>query len=134
MVSGLAAALLVGGAGACVERRDEPPVWSCADEPTPPTWSLVSAAVMRPSCGTVACHSALAQRAGVVLDTAADGYRALLEAEPEPFVRPGAPRESRLMYLLAGVDVARAMPPEAPLPTVDVELVERWICAGAEDD
>ena len=65
---------------------------------------------------------------------AADGYRALLEAEPEPFVRPGAPRESRLMYLLAGVYVARAMPPEAPLPTVDVELVERWICAGAEDD
>ncbi len=109
-------------------------MWTCDDDPAPPTWSLVSAAVMRPSCGTGSCHSRLAQRAGVVLDTAEDGYRALLAAEPEPFVRPGAPDDSRLMYLLVGVEVARTMPPDAPLPAVDVALVERWICAGAEDD
>ena len=130
----LAVAALAGGPAACIDRRDEPPTASCADDPAPPTWSLVSAAVMQPSCGTVACHSALSRRAGVVLDSAAAGYTSLLAAEPEPFVRAGLPAESRLMYLLAGVDVARMMPPDAPLPTVDIELVARWICAGAEDD
>lgn len=129
-----AAALAIALAPACIDRRDQAPAATCADDPEPPTWARVSATVMRPSCGTVACHSALARRADVVLDSAAAGYASLLTAEPEPFVRAGAPAESRLMYLLAGVDVARMMPPDAPLPDVDIALVERWICAGAEDD
>lgn len=131
---GLGVSLCAAGVPGCIERRDEVPVWSCEDDPAPPTWSVVSAAVMQPSCGTVSCHSALTQRAGVVLDSAEAGYRSLLEAEPEPFVRPGAPQDSRVLYLLAGVEVAKAMPPDAPLPAVDVDLVARWICAGAEDN
>ncbi len=133
-LAALGLTVLAAGPVACIDRRDEPPEASCADDPAPPTWSLVSAAVMQPSCGTVACHSALSRRAGVVLDSAAAGYTSLVAAEPEPFVRAGLPAESRLMYLLAGVDVARMMPPAEPLPAVDIELVARWICAGAEDD
>ena len=126
-----------GGAAAgsgCIDRRDELPAAECADDPAPPTWTRVSVAVMQPACGTVACHSALARRAGVVLDSRAAGYASLVEAEPEPFVQPGAPADSRLMYLLTGAAVARMMPPEAPLPAAELELVARWICAGAEDD
>lgn len=133
-LAALGSTVLAVGPVACIDRRDEPVAATCADDPAPPTWSLVSAAVMQPSCGSASCHSALSRRAGVVLDSAAAGYTSLVAAEPEPFVRAGLPAESRLMYLLAGVDVARMMPPSEPLPTVDIELVARWICAGAEDD
>lgn len=118
----------------CIERRDALPAVECAEDASPPTWTRVSVAVMQPSCGTVACHSAVARRAGVVLDSRDAGYASLVDVGEEPFVRPGAPAESRLMYLLAGVDVGRMMPPEAPLPDGEIELVARWICAGAEDD
>lgn len=127
----LALALL---APACIARSDQLPVESCTADPRPPTWAYVSAAVMQPSCGTASCHSTLTQQAGVILDSKSLGYRSLVEAMPEPFVQPGAPQDSRVMYLLAGVDVAKRMPPDAPLPEADIELVRRWICAGAEDN
>lgn len=119
---------------ACITRSDTLPVESCAVDAKPPTWSYVSAAVMQPSCGTATCHSTLTQKAGVILDSPSLGYRSLVEAMPEAFVQPGAPQESRVMYLLAGVDVAKPMPPDAPLPAADIDLVRRWICAGAEDN
>ena len=118
----------------CIERRDELPSASCGEDPAPPTWTRVSAEVMRPSCGTVACHSTLSRKAGVVLDSAAAGYPSLMNAEPEPFVRAGEPAASRLMYLLIGGEVEKLMPPDAPLADVEIELVGRWICAGARDD
>ena len=121
-------------AAGCIERRDQLPAASCAEDPTPPTWTRVSAEVMRPSCGTVACHSTLSRKAGVVLDSAAAGYSSLMSAEPEPFVRAGEPAASRLMYLLTGGEVEKLMPPDAPLAAVEIELVGRWICAGARDD
>lgn len=119
---------------ACIAGTDQLPDESCTADPSPPTWAYVSAAVMQPSCGTATCHSTLTQEAGVILDSPALGYRSLVQAMPEPFVQPGAPQDSRVMYLLDGVDVARRMPPDAPLPAGDVELVRRWICAGAEDN
>lgn len=133
--AGLAcAAAFALAAGACIERNDALPVWTCADDASPPSWRLVSAAVTKPSCGTAACHSSLTRRAGVVLDSAEAGYASLVLAQPEPFVRPGDPDGSKLMFLLAGAEVPRTMPPDAPLPGADVDLVLRWICAGAEDD
>ena len=38
------------------------------------------------------------------------------------------------MYLLIGDNVARAMPPDRPLPDVDIDLIENWILAGAPCD
>lgn len=120
-------------ASGCIDRGEQL-VASCDVDPDPPTWQYVSAAVMQPSCGTASCHSTLTQRAGVILDDAALGYRSLLDATPEPFVRAGAPQDSRVLYLLEGVEVDTRMPPDAPLPDADIELVQRWICAGAEDN
>lgn len=126
--------LLLASSVGCIERIDQLPVQTCGDDLEPPTWAYVSAAVMQPSCGTASCHSGLAQRAGVILDSAPRGYRSLLEAMPEPFVQPGAPQDSRVIYLLEGSEVARRMPPDAPLPDAGIELVRRWICAGAENN
>jgi hypothetical protein len=35
------------------------------------------------------------------------------------------------MYLLLGIEVRTAMPPDRPLPEADVALIERWILEGA---
>ena len=56
----------------------------------------------------------------------ADGYALLLTVR---FVVPGDPA-SPLLFMLDGTERAR-MPPDAPLPAVDVELFERWVVAGA---
>jgi hypothetical protein len=40
------------------------------------------------------------------------------------------PVDSELLYLLRAQG-ARRMPPDFPLPTVDVDLIEEWIMGGA---
>lgn len=104
------------------------------EDDRPARWSVISDAIIQPSCGTAACHSALAETADVVLDSREAGYSALVysSASAGPFVRPGDP-DSPLLYLLRGDEVTR-MPPDAPLPPADIALIEEWILAGAEDD
>ena len=49
------------------------------------------------------------------------------------FVVPGDPDASKLVHMLRGDETER-MPPDAPLPDADIELIERWIRAGARFD
>ncbi|MBA3459198.1 MAG: hypothetical protein H0T46_04500 [Deltaproteobacteria bacterium] len=81
-----------------------------------------------PNCATSSCHSALAETAGLRLDDPDLAYDQLLARD---FVVPGDP-SSTLMSLLAG-DERRRMPPDAPLPAADIELVRLWIEAGAPE-
>jgi hypothetical protein len=102
-------------------------------DPRPATWSLISTAIIQPRCGTAGCHSELAQVAGMTLDSRDAGYRALVTMPPDghgAYVVAGDPAASALVYLLRGDEVGR-MPPDAPLPPADVELIERWIAGGA---
>jgi hypothetical protein len=109
----------------------------------PAEWSYVHTAILRPSCATAACHSELGSQAGIDLSTPASAYVFLtgrvcgapeLPGEPEGnFVRPGHPESSELMYLLRG-DSITTMPPDVPLPDVEIEIIERWILDGATCD
>jgi hypothetical protein len=101
---------------------------ACAGDPAerPATWAYLHPAIVAPSCATSSCHSARVETAGVALDEAAEAYDALLDRR---FVVPGDP-SSALMALLDG-DERRRMPPDAPLPAADVELIRIWIEAGA---
>jgi len=104
-----------------------------ATDDRPARWSFISATIMEPSCATVNCHSAVAQRAGVDLHDRATGYHALTDRN---FVRPGdqsEPRMSALLHLLNGEGSLR-MPPDSPLPQADVDLIDKWIAAGAKND
>jgi len=92
----------------------------------PTTWEYLHPAVIAPSCASATCHSSLAARAGLVLEDRDHAYRLLID---ERFVIPGDPA-SPLMYVLRGDQRVR-MPPDAPLPEVDVDLVEAWIVDGA---
>jgi hypothetical protein len=104
-------------------------VWGgCAGDPRdrPATWSYLHAAIIEPNCATSSCHSSLAAIAGITLDDPGDAYQQLIARR---FVVPGDP-SSTLMLLLEG-DERRRMPPDAPLPAADIDLVGTWIEAGA---
>lgn len=100
----------------------------CTDDPRdrPMTWTYLHAAIIVPSCATASCHSSVAATAGLTLDDADDAYAQLLARD---FVIPGDPA-SVLMSLLEGEE-RRRMPPDAPLPHADIELIRAWIEDGS---
>lgn len=118
---------------------------ACGEDDRPPTWSYVHAAIIVPNCTTSSCHNSFVAPAGVVLQDREGAYTILLgrtceseqpdEAAPDGnLVVPGSPETSRLMHLLIGDNVRRAMPPDRPLPDPDIDLIEQWIINGAPCD
>ena len=109
----------------------------------PASWSYVHAAIIAPSCATASCHSKVSSAAGLDFSTRTNAYAFLVGAtcdSPNPpgepvgnFVFPYDPDRSTLLYLLRG-DERNVMPPDQPLPEVEVELIERWILEGAACD
>lgn len=101
---------------------------ACAGDPgeRPARWSYIHAAIIAPSCATSSCHSDRVETAGIALDDPDVAYEALLG---RLYVTPGDPG-SALIQLLEGVEVRR-MPPDAPLPQADIDLVRTWIEDGA---
>jgi hypothetical protein len=96
----------------------------------PAKWSVIAATIMEPSCATVNCHSKITQRAGVDLHARQIGYYTLLNGH---YVIPGYPDQSVVISLMNAVGSLR-MPPDGPLPDADIELIEKWIAAGAPND
>ena len=110
----------------------------------PASFAYIHGAIIEPNCTTSNCHSALTAQAGIALHTIDAAYLFLtgkgcdsggLPGEPPGnFVRPGQPEVSRLIYLLRAQEVETPMPPDIPLPDVEIELIERWILEGAKCD
>lgn len=101
---------------------------ACTGDPgeRPATWAYLHPAIIAPNCATSSCHSARVVTAGVDLSDADGAYQDLLARR---FVVPGDPT-SALVPLLEG-DERRRMPPDAPLPAADIDLIRAWIEAGA---
>ncbi len=108
----------------------------------PAQWSYIHAAIIRPSCATASCHSYQRSAGGVDLSTSAGAYSVLtghtctgaaLPVAPRSFVDPGHPDDSELMHLLTA-DRIYLMPPDVPLPPVEVNLIREWIYEGASCD
>lgn len=109
----------------------------------PATWSYVHPAIVAPACATAGCHSRHAALAGLDLSSADGAYTFLTGRicgeparpidPPGNYVFAGAPERSQLVYLLRG-DQVRVMPPDQPLPEVEIALIERWILEGATCD
>lgn len=131
LLPALVAGALLAGAG-CADSTDDRPV----------SFTYIQGAVFQQSCATAACHSGHFPIGGLGLDSVDAAYAGLVGApcvDGEPptdpllnFVRPGDPQRSRLVHLLEGTDVPWRMPPDAPLPEPDIELVRNWILDGAE--
>jgi hypothetical protein len=125
----------VAAAGAALAACD-----SVADRPA--QWSYIHASIIRPSCATASCHSYQGYAGGLDLSTPGGAYailtghvcgQALPIDAPGSYVVPGDPEQSRLIYLLRGADTY-VMPPDVPLPPVEVNLIEQWILEGAPCD
>jgi hypothetical protein len=111
----------------------------------PATWSYVSTAILEPSCATANCHSAIAARASVDLSDRAAGYRSLVggsyvisraavtDANGVEMTDDQRVIRSAVPQLMRAVGNLR-MPPDLPLPEIDIELFEKWIRAGAAND
>lgn len=114
-----------------------------ADADRPARWSYIHAAVIQPSCTTSGCHSRQTALAGVDLAGSEDAYLILTgricgaaPSELDPpgnFVVPFDVARSKLYHMLVG-DNTDQMPPDVALPRVEIELIARWIEAGAECD
>ena len=116
------------------------------DENRPARWTYVSAAIIQPNCATGSCHSRGAAVAGLDLSTAESGWNDLLRqrlprgggpAERTNTLRamvvPGNPDQSRMVNMLHAFGADR-MPPDRPLAQADIELIEEWVLAGAQND
>src|SRR5499427_11074867 len=68
-----------------------------ATDDRPAKWSFISASITEPSCATVNCHSAIAQKAGVDLHDRATGIASL---KNRGFVIPGDTTHSSPVLLL----------------------------------
>ena len=105
---------------------------ACTSDP-PATWAYLYPATIAPSCATATCHSQLAARADVDLDDIDRAYALLVEGRngvDGPFVFPGDPASSPLVWLLDGDERTR-MPPAAPPAAVERDAIVAWIVAGA---
>lgn len=116
-------------------------LYGCGEDDRPASFEYIHTAILAPNCATASCHTEAVSQAGIRLHTVEAAYTMLVgrpcEADPideqaeRNFVDPGHPERSRLVYLLRGDEVRRAMPPDRLLPEPDIELVERWILEGA---
>jgi hypothetical protein len=97
--------------------------WLRADEPTP-DFAADVAPILKAHCAK--CHGTSEPKAKLDLSTAQTLSRG---GESGPIVVPGHPDDSLLWQMLAD----GSMPPEdePKLAAADVELVRRWIAAGA---
>jgi hypothetical protein len=94
----------------------------------PAQFSFIYPAIIEPSCATASCHSNYTREAGV--NFGLDENEAYFQLVGRHFVIPSDANDSELIYLL-NADGARRMPPDFPLPQVDIDLISTWIAAGA---
>ena len=108
----------------------------------PAKWSYIAPAIIEPNCATVSCHSAIAQRAGVILEPAQTAYNTLTvrkfvvtctDPAAPPTCMDMAVGTSEILYLLRGQGSQR-MPPDQALPEADIHLIQTWIADGAQND
>ena len=122
----------------------------------PAAWGYISPAIFQPACAASSCHSRGVAQSGVDFSDPDRGYASLTASwfvDPmgttddgceaweakgtvvcpgKPFVIAYDPGQSRLVSMLRARGAAR-MPPDRPLPEVDIRLVESWILDGARE-
>jgi hypothetical protein len=125
---------LFGALAACVVAAATMIGCGSSNDNRPAEWSYIYATIIQPSCATASCHSAIAARAGVVLEGRETAFQTLTGRH---FVIQSPDKnladQSELLFLLNPTAVRR-MPPDFPMPPADVDLIRAWIEAGALDN
>jgi hypothetical protein len=92
--------------------------------------------VFTPDCS--GCHSGGAPSGGLNLEEA-NSYAMLVDIPSNQDgaldrVEPGQPDNSYLVDKLEGTGLQQQMPPGAPLPQAEIDVIRQWILDGAIDD
>ncbi|MGE3804938.1 MAG: WD40 repeat domain-containing protein [Gemmataceae bacterium] len=104
-----------------------------ADPPPAPTYWQDVRPVLRKHC--TVCHSAKNLReVDISGGLALDSYEAVAQSKRRALVKHGDGPGSKLVKVLLSTDADDRMPKgDKPLPTETIELVRRWIDAGAKE-
>ena len=94
------------------------------EDKRPAKWSFIYATIVQPQCATVNCHSEIAQKKDLDFSERDVAYCSL-----EPAFIPNV-----LKMDTPGMTPIRRMPPDAPLPAPDIELLTTWATTGAAND
>jgi hypothetical protein len=113
LLAGIAALGAIAGCGGSTDDR-------------PAKWSFIAATIIEPSCATVNCHSAITHKAALDLHDRESGYYALVNGK---YLIASDPEESTVIQVMNAQGSTR-MPPDVPLPTADIALIESWIASG----
>jgi hypothetical protein len=99
---------------------------SCTDSNDQPvTIAYLSETILKPSCGTINCHSALGRTSGYVFGTVEQTTKTL-----RLLVTPNRAADSLLIAVMRRK--VEPMPPSDAIADSDVELIEQWINDGAK--
>ena len=104
-----------------------------------PIFSEIQASVLTPDCATSGCHAGGNPSAGLNLEEA-NSYAMLVGIQSSQNaalqrVEAGDPDNSYLVQKLEGTaSSGQQMPPGAPLPQSEIDVIRQWITDGAIDD
>ena len=128
------------------EGSSPPPAASPPPPPSPPpaagfgpNFSEIQANVFSPDCATSGCHAGAAPAASLNLEET-NSYAMLVGIQSSQDatlqrVEAGDPANSYLVQKLEGTaSSGQQMPPGAPLPQSEIDVIRQWITDGATDD
>jgi WD40 repeat protein len=99
-----------------------------AAPPAPPSFQREVLPILRTAC--IGCHSAANPAGGITLSSWAE---LLKGGRNGAAIVPGKAGESRLVKMLTGA-VKPQMPPGPGLKASDIDIIRRWVDAGAKND
>jgi hypothetical protein len=101
------------------------------EDSRPASLAYIQQAILEPSCASAACHSSFNQRSMRVFDDPETVHIMVIGSGVTPF---DSSDSLLINFYLRGDDPEFRMPLDAPLPDADIDLIARWIDAGAEDN
>ena len=116
--------------GACVQV----PSADCKPLVDPPTYDAIYTQILRPTCGSAACHASGSVIGGLSFATAEASHAMLLGRDGATVrVVEGDPSCSPLMKRIMSDDPSYRMPRgSTPLSDAETCAITKWIAAGAQ--
>jgi hypothetical protein len=102
---------------------------ACGTSDRPATVEVVALEILAPSCGQVQCHSTTTAIDSYAFDTFDAAKVALKKLVPGG---TGSGKHHRSLMQVLTDTGGKRMPPDSPMDSQDIALIQAWIDAGAQ--